>query len=160
MSLRVHGNWCGPGWTAGKWMNAADMTEEDKKIDAIDALDQACKNHDINLAEGNPDADKIFEEEAGKLGIKGYLFSNLVHYLGPQRLAKYMEKRIRKRIRSVNPNPLQSIQDAIDRKNEEDKYITPDRPPSRIEPTMTRKDIPLIGYRPRDLDEPVANLPA
>lgn len=49
MSFAFHGNYCGPGWTAGKYMNAADATEEDFKVPAVDAMDKICKYHDLQL---------------------------------------------------------------------------------------------------------------
>lgn len=83
MSFRAHGNWCGPGWSAHQWKDAKDLTEEDKQVEAIDELDQACKEHDIGIAEGDPDANIKFEEKASKLGIKGAAFAALVKWLGP-----------------------------------------------------------------------------
>lgn len=83
MSFAAHGNWCGPGWSAKQWKDAKDLTEEDKKVEAVDALDQACKNHDIRIAEGDPEANEKFAEEAGALGIKGAAFAALVKWLGP-----------------------------------------------------------------------------
>jgi len=83
MSFAAHGKWCGPGWSAGQWKDAKDLTEEDKLVPADDALDQACKNHDIAIAEGDPEANEKFEEEAGSLGIKGAAFAALVSRFGP-----------------------------------------------------------------------------
>lgn len=83
MSFAAHGNWCGPGWSAHQWKDAKDLTEEDKLVPAIDALDQACKNHDIRIAEGDPEANEKFAEEAGQLGYKGAAFAALVKWLGP-----------------------------------------------------------------------------
>jgi hypothetical protein len=83
MSFRAHGKWCGPGWSAGQWKDAKDLTEEDKQVSAEDALDQACKNHDIRIAEGDPEANEKFEQEAGQLGFKGAAFAALVKWLGP-----------------------------------------------------------------------------
>jgi hypothetical protein len=45
-SYAYHGNYCGPGWTAGKYMNAQDAHEDDFDTPAQDALDQICKEHD------------------------------------------------------------------------------------------------------------------
>lgn len=83
MSYAAHGKWCGPGWSAGKWKDAKDLTEEDKLVPADDALDQACKNHDIRIAEGDPEANEKFEQEAGQLGYKGAAFAALVKRFGP-----------------------------------------------------------------------------
>jgi len=83
MSFRAHGKWCGPGWSAGQWKDAKDLTEEDKKVEAIDELDQACKEHDIGIAEGDPEANDKFVEKVSQLGFKGAAFGALVKWLGP-----------------------------------------------------------------------------
>ena len=49
MSFAFHGNYCGPGWTAGKYIDAKDATEADFEVPAIDPLDQICKYHDLQL---------------------------------------------------------------------------------------------------------------
>lgn len=102
MSFAAHGNWCGPGWSARQWKDAKDLTEEDKKVEAVDALDQACKNHDIRIAEGDPEANEKFAEEAGALGIKGAAFAALVKWLGPssQSILQNREQMIPTRIRT------------------------------------------------------------
>lgn len=88
MSLRGHGNWCGPGWSAGQWKDAKDLTDEDRLVPAIDELDQACKQHDLAIADAK-DADdleranKEFEDKARSIGIKGAVFAQLVHWFGP-----------------------------------------------------------------------------
>lgn len=88
MSLRGHGNWCGPGWSAGQWKDAKDLTDEDRLVPAIDELDQACKQHDLAIADAR-DADdleranKEFEAKAKSIGIKGAVFAQLVHWFGP-----------------------------------------------------------------------------
>lgn len=76
---RYHGNYCGPGWTAGKYMNAEDATEEDFKVPALGARDQCCKYHDMTLwrAAQEPDpvrrrqmekqADQVFVNDLSKL---------------------------------------------------------------------------------------------
>jgi hypothetical protein len=91
-----HGNWCGPGWTAGKFKNAEDMTFEDLTVPAIDAFDQVCKDHDIFLAKYPERADEAhqrFTEGVQALWddpdttyterIKGLLAAKLVHSFGP-----------------------------------------------------------------------------
>lgn len=86
--MRGHGNWCGPGWTAGQSKPAKDLTKSDKNVPAIDALDQACKDHDIALSEATTSeevslANQRFIEQAKNTGIKGKLFSLAVSVLGP-----------------------------------------------------------------------------
>jgi hypothetical protein len=83
MSFAAHGNWCGPGWSAGQWKNAEDLTEEDKVVPAVDALDEACKRHDINIAEGDPLANKKFYEEAAAAGYYGLSLAQFVKIGGP-----------------------------------------------------------------------------
>lgn len=88
MSVRYHGNWCGPGWSAGQWKNAADLTTEDFQVEAIDELDQACKNHDVGLrfAKNERDvraANRRFYREAAACGFQGTLAALLVGAFGP-----------------------------------------------------------------------------
>lgn len=96
-----HGNWCGPGWTAGKQMNAEDMTVEDLSVPAVDVFDRACKNHDIFLAmypERAEEAHDRFSDEVNKLWydpevsvptkIKALLAEKLVHSFGPRSSAR------------------------------------------------------------------------
>lgn len=83
MSFRAHGNWCGPGWSAHQWKDAKDLTEEDKQVEAIDALDQACKEHDIGIAEGDPLANKKFYEKASAAGWYGLTLAQFVKIGGP-----------------------------------------------------------------------------
>jgi len=42
VAFRYHGNYCGPGWSAGKWQNSVD----DPSVPAIDDLDRSCLEHD------------------------------------------------------------------------------------------------------------------
>lgn len=94
MSLRGHGNWCGPGWTAGQYKNAKDMEPSDFDVPAIDDLDQLCKEHDIALHDAeSPDdvsnANRVFIERAKEQGFKGNVFSQLVEWFGPETPARY-----------------------------------------------------------------------
>lgn len=43
--VKIHGNWCGPNWTAGKPYAASDP-RVDWNVKCIDKLDCACKKHD------------------------------------------------------------------------------------------------------------------
>ena len=83
MSFAAHGNWCGPGWSARQWKDAKDLTEEDKQVEAVDALDQACKEHDIGIAEGDPLANKKFYEKAAAAGWYGLTLAQFVKIGGP-----------------------------------------------------------------------------
>lgn len=79
-----YGNWCGPGWSAGKRKDAKDLTPEDMKVPAVNKLDQACKNHDINIfnAKNDDDIDKQFYEDT-PFGL-GTLFDIAVKVGGPK----------------------------------------------------------------------------
>lgn len=84
--MRAHGNWCGPNWTAGQYKPTTDLTDTDRKVPAIDALDRACKKHDIMLHDYPENADEInelFITEVNELGIKGKLFGLAVAMAGP-----------------------------------------------------------------------------
>lgn len=83
MSFAAHGNWCGPGWSARQWKDAKDLTEEDKLVPAVDELDQACKEHDIGIAEGDPLANKKFYEKAAAASWYGYTLAQFVKIGGP-----------------------------------------------------------------------------
>ena len=47
--VRVHGNWCGPNWTAGQVKPASAITAADMKVKCLDNLDCGCKQHDISI---------------------------------------------------------------------------------------------------------------
>lgn len=47
--VRVHGNWCGPNWTAGQVKPASEITAADMKVKCLDKLDCGCKQHDISI---------------------------------------------------------------------------------------------------------------
>ena len=88
MSFAYHGNWCGPGWTAGKYKSASKMTKEEEEVPAKDALDLACKHHDIGLKYAKTRAqvkrvNKLFYKEAATTGIKGKIAAALVAVAGP-----------------------------------------------------------------------------
>lgn len=50
--VRIHGNWCGPNWTAGRRIGALEYKEQGGQFDelCIDELDCACRNHDRDCA--------------------------------------------------------------------------------------------------------------
>lgn len=88
MAFAYHGNWCGPGWTAGQWKNAEDFTEEDYDVPAVDELDAACKDHDIAIAEARTKEDiqranDKFFATASQLGLKAKVAAWLVQLGGP-----------------------------------------------------------------------------
>ena len=88
MSIRGHGNWCGPGWSAGQWKDAKDLTLDDLSVPAVDELDQLCKEHDIAIwsastREEIEHANQMFIFGAEELGIQGQVFAQLVSWFGP-----------------------------------------------------------------------------
>lgn len=86
MQFRAHGNWCGPGWTAGQYKDARDLTEEDREVPAVDAIDAACKRHDIGLHDHPEQAYELneqFRREMRGLGIGAEMMGYLVQNWGP-----------------------------------------------------------------------------
>lgn len=86
--VRYYGNWCGPNWTAGQAKSTAELTNSDRSVPAVDAFDQVCKDHDINIhdAQTNDDiqeANDTFMREARKYGIRGQVAAILVGLAGP-----------------------------------------------------------------------------
>ena len=84
--MRLHGNWCGSGWTAGQYKDARDLTDADRSVPATDSLDEACKEHDIGLHDHPEMANEInqaFNEQASKQGLKGKIFGAAVSNFGP-----------------------------------------------------------------------------
>lgn len=84
--MRAYGNWCGPGWTAGQYKDASELTDEDRQVPAIDELDMACKMHDIDLHDYPQYADRInanFVNLVKDMGITGKLFALAVQVAGP-----------------------------------------------------------------------------
>jgi len=86
-----YGNWCGPGWSAGKAKDAGDLTFKDFKVKAVDDLDKECKNHDIDIRMASSyeelvKADKKFIGAAKSHGGPGYVFAELVEKFGPSKI--------------------------------------------------------------------------
>jgi hypothetical protein len=55
MSFKAHGNYCGPGWSDGKWQNSVVGTVKPK-----DYLDFTCQQHDAAYATGKDKAKADF----------------------------------------------------------------------------------------------------
>lgn len=86
--MRFHGNWTGPGWTAGQYKSTGFLTDEDRNVPAIDGLDAAAKRHDIDLFDHPEDAaiiNKRFVREARKYGLKGAAAAVAVGLFGPSK---------------------------------------------------------------------------
>jgi hypothetical protein len=90
--MRAYGNWCGPGWSAGQYKDAKDLTFQDKLVPAVDALDEICKEHDILLQEFPQMTEIIngrFMRKARNMGITGKLFALAVEKFGPSGTSLY-----------------------------------------------------------------------
>jgi len=69
--VKIHGNYCGPGWTGGKPFVASDP-RVNWKVSCLDALDCACKDHDWDCR--HPDgcsrkADRILAAKAAWISL-------------------------------------------------------------------------------------------
>ena len=51
--VKIHGNWCGPNWTAGRRLEALAYKQAGGQFDepCIDELDCACREHDRDCAD-------------------------------------------------------------------------------------------------------------
>ncbi len=60
MSFKLHGNYCGPGWSAGKWQQSVKSS-----VPPVDAFDASCMLHDAAYAAGEDlvDADLRFASD-------------------------------------------------------------------------------------------------
>jgi RHS repeat-associated protein len=58
LTFKHHGNWGGPGWSAGKYKPEGELTPEDMRVPAINRRDQCYKGHDICLWKCTKDTDK------------------------------------------------------------------------------------------------------
>lgn len=66
-AIRYHGNYCGPGWSAGTYQSSVRSS-----VPAIDSFDETCKAHDASYAEHGPnrEADVEFYRQNIGRGIK------------------------------------------------------------------------------------------
>ena len=50
--VQIHGNWCGPNWTAGRRIDALAYKQQGGQFTepCIDKLDCACRDHDKDCA--------------------------------------------------------------------------------------------------------------
>jgi len=84
MTFAYHGNYCGPGWTAGKF---EDAESSDFGAQPIDSFDRACYNHDKAYANGDYlVGDKDFLDEPSS-SFKHYLAKTAIR--GQYLLRKY-----------------------------------------------------------------------
>lgn len=87
--IRYHGNYCGPGWSAGKWQDSVCSD-----VPPIDDFDRTCKDHDCSYHRGVnlKAADyKFYKQNVGK-GLKRTLAAVAV---GAQGYFRSPNKRIK-----------------------------------------------------------------
>lgn len=119
-SIKYHGNWCGPGWSAGKFQGSVDSD-----YPAIDEFDETCKKHDRAYARGDDlrEADLEFMRQnvghgfkrsvAGYIvGAQGYFRSHtgtensvMVKRSRSQSRGRSPARAVRARNRSAAPTP-------------------------------------------------------
>lgn len=75
MSFRYHGNYCGPGWSDGKWQQSVCST-----MPGIDEFDEECRMHDCEhyRAAGRNRADRRFSDQQIGKGLKRVVAGHLV----------------------------------------------------------------------------------
>lgn len=49
--VKIHGRYCGPGWTHGRNLDA-EFYDQYPEVTPIDALDRACQSHDKDCSQG------------------------------------------------------------------------------------------------------------
>ena len=75
-SLRIHGMYCGPGWTRGQFHPEAKMFELEY-VRPIDDLDYACMIHDTSIAmEGTSRSSDLQLAEDARRIAKANKFKN------------------------------------------------------------------------------------
>ena len=88
--VKIHGNWCGPNWTAGRKISARDykLAGGTFKSRCIDKLDCACRTHDKGCSRKsgcNYDDDTKLMEAADKILANPLnFFTNPVMYAKAQ----------------------------------------------------------------------------
>jgi len=100
MSFPYHGNYVGPGWSAGKFQSSV----QDPSVPSIDAFDEAARQHDASYSKHKSNsnrakADWDFVKQTKGLGGKAELARSLVavQALGRDTYNKIMGKPQRKR---------------------------------------------------------------
>lgn len=91
MSYAYHGNYCGPGWSAGAYRNSVVS-----RVEAVDDFDRSCRAHDATYATGGDRviADRDFAyENVTSLNPKRMVAGLLVGAQGVLRYAGVLEGR-------------------------------------------------------------------
>jgi len=103
MSFKYHGNYCGPGWSGGKWQGSIPYGEGP---DAIDEFDETCRIHDDAYATGKDlrNADfKFARDNMKSFNLKRIAAGLAVGIQGSLR-KKTMPPIKRRRLNSNDPN--------------------------------------------------------
>jgi hypothetical protein len=128
------GNWCGPGHTAGKRLDAKDMTFKDSLVSAVSPGDQGCKEHDIDTRfadtpQKRKAADEKFVKKMRKVGgFKENVMALLVDNFGPSSKDPFLTppKKKHKRLHySISPQTEMTI---------DERNIIPVRTPPKKRP--------------------------
>ena len=87
LSFLWHGNWCGSGWTAGKWKPESQLLKSEYSYPVRDPRDNCCRGHDICIKENPCDIRNCDHEYASCLRSikpweKGFWAQDTWHYLG------------------------------------------------------------------------------
>lgn len=94
-SLRVHGNYVGPGWSAGKWQPSVRASS----VPAVDEFDETAKRHDFAYGAYKDDPKKLSEADykfyKENIG-KGFLRSASAVAVGIQGALRYVHSFLQK----------------------------------------------------------------
>jgi len=81
--MKIHGNYCGPGWSGGKYQNSVYGSE----VPPLDELDALCQKHDEayalavnNAAIDLEKADRDLATAARNHGVVGELIHTAISY--------------------------------------------------------------------------------
>lgn len=135
MSFRYHGNYCGPGWSGGKYQPSIPYSG---KVKSIDEFDETCKVHDSAYAIPGSDlnaADELFYQQNIGKGLKRSLAGIIVKGNTIGRLFK-----------------RQKIMPPANRKNIE--YATPPTTAPRQQPIPMEVELPEFVYNDFDMNDP------
>ena len=118
--VRIYGNWCGPGWTAGQHKDAKELTQEDRNVPAVDAFDELCKEHDIGLHDAPFAAAELnarFADKAKQMGIRANLAGKAVEHFGPSPQPLSKTPSTTKMIRRIDTLRLRREAQALEQEN-------------------------------------------
>jgi hypothetical protein len=171
MRFKHSGNWCGPGWSAGQYKDARDLTEEDYNVPALSPFDEVCKEHDIDIHQAESDDDLIaanekFYTNASKLGISGKLIGWLVSKVGPQSLSDLQDstqmtlrgtpdtERKKKRVKRSLDDDLKEVSVEADGTSMDNVEFQPPEPPQNAMKLMSDSSGNKMGQETKVLNIP------